>query len=579
MNIPRSEYPRPQFVRENWLNLNGEWDFSFDTDAFDQTIVVPYVYQTKLSGINTRETHNVVWYRKRFDLPQTMADKRILLHFGAVDYECDLWVNGCFILHHIGGHISFQADITHAIKAGSNEIRLCVKDELEDLEKPRGKQIWESESRSIFYTPSVGIWQTVWLEAVSHTYLSNVWLTPDLDQMAVKVQYEIEGVDATALKIDVSYKGTCMVSHTGAVYRNHGIVELVLDQQLLKSWNYQEELMWSPEHPNLFDVTFTLLQGDAVADTVASYFGMRKVSIDQGKFMLNNRPYYQKLLLDQGYWPDSLLTAPTDQDFVKDIELCKEMGFNGVRKHQKIEDPRFLYHADKMGFLVWGEIAAAYVYTRRYVERITDEWMAEIRRDYNHPSIVAWTPLNESWGVPTIKDNKAQQSHSAAMVYLTKSLDQTRPVISNDGWEHTATDLLTIHDYEYRKDVLLQRYSSKETILDSTPAGRMMYAGEWKHQGQPMLVTEFGGISYKKGDWEGWGYSSANSDEDFANRYYAVVSAMLESQTIQGFCYTQVTDVEQEINGLLTYDRKYKIDPAIIKAINNGQWKPEQPKA
>lgn len=579
MNIPRSEYPRPQFVRENWLNLNGEWDFSFDTDAFDQTIVVPYVYQTKLSGINTRETHNVVWYRKRFDLPQTMADKRILLHFGAVDYECDLWVNDCFILHHIGGHISFQADVTHAIVAGSNEIRLCVKDELEDLEKPRGKQIWESESRSIFYTPSVGIWQTVWLEAVSHTYLSNVWLTPDLDQMAVKVQYEIEGVDATALKIDVSYKGTCMVSHTGAVYRNHGIVELALDQQLLKSWNYQEELMWSPEHPNLFDVTFTLLQGDAVADTVASYFGMRKVSIDQGKFMLNNRPYYQKLLLDQGYWPDSLLTAPTDQDFVKDIELCKEMGFNGVRKHQKIEDPRFLYHADKMGFLVWGEIAAAYVYTRRYVERITDEWMAEIRRDYNHPSIVAWTPLNESWGVPTIKDNKAQQSHSAAMVYLTKSLDQTRPVISNDGWEHTATDLLTIHDYEYRKDVLLQRYSSKETILDSTPAGRMMYAGEWKHQGQPMLVTEFGGISYKKGDWEGWGYSSANSDEDFANRYYAVVSAMLESQTIQGFCYTQVTDVEQEINGLLTYDRKYKIDPAIIKAINNGQWKPEQPKA
>ena len=248
------------------------------------------------------------------------------------------------------------------------------------------------------------------------------------------------------------------------------------------------------------------------------------------------------------------------------------MGFNGVRKHQKIEDPRFLYHADKMGFLVWGELPAAYVYSRKYVKRITDEWIDAIFRDYNHPSIVAWTPINESWGVVEVANDLMQQYHTAAMVSIAKSLDRTRPVISNDGWEHTMTDLLTIHDYEGKKDVLLDRYKDLDTILDATPAGRMLYANGWTYNGEPILVTEFGGISYQKDEQEGWGYTSASSDEDFAKRYNAVISAMLESPLIQGFCYTQITDVEQEINGLLTYDREPKIDPAIIKAINEGRY-------
>ena len=573
MSIPRNEYPRPQFKRENWLCLNGEWDFSFDTDSFDQKIIVPYAHQTKLSGINIQEFHDIVWYKKVFELPQDMKGKNIILHFGAVDYYCQVWVNGTFILEHTGGHVGFEANITHALKDGENEIKLKVEDDASDLEMPRGKQFWEKTSRSIFYTRTTGIWQTVWLEPVEDTYLEKVWMTPDIDNMALDVQYEIAGRNSAELRMEVFFDGNLVTTYTVSDKRNEGKCSIGIDTQALLAWQPFEQTVWTPESPRLFDITFTVAVDSKVTDKVDSYFGMRKVSVENGKFLLNNRPYYQKLLLDQGYWEDSLLTAPTDEDFVTDIKLAKEMGFNGVRKHQKIEDPRFLYHADKMGFLVWGEIAAAYNYSKKYVKRITHEWIDEIFRDYNHPCIVAWTPLNESWGVTSIMVDEAQQAHSAAMVFLTKSLDKTRLVISNDGWEHTVTDLLTIHDYEGRKDILKERYKDLETILAAQPASRPMYANGWAYSGEPILMTEFGGISYKTGSWDGWGYTSANSDEDFAERLHAVISAMLESPLIQGYCYTQITDVEQEINGLLTYDRKAKIDLNIIKQINEGTWK------
>lgn len=573
-NLPRSEYPRPQFVRESWMNLNGEWDFSFDTDSFDRKITVPYAYQCKLSGIDIQDFHDHVWYRKCFTLPADMQGKKILLHFGAVDYFCRVWVNGTLVTEHTGGHISFEADITHALKEGENEIRLFVEDKADDLEMPRGKQFWEKTSKSIFYTRTTGIWQTVWLEAVADSYLSRVFITPDIDDLSVEFRYEIEAPEGCVLEADISFEGTHLRTDTVDIQRGHGAFTAHIDQQQLSVWAFYEQLIWTPENPRLFDVTFRLKKDGSCVDCVTSYFGMRKVSIEGGHFMLNNRTYYQKLLLDQGYWEDSLLTAPTDEDYVKDITLAKEMGFNGVRKHQKIEDPRFLYHADKLGFLVWGEIAASYVYSRRSVKRITDEWMDEIFRDYNHPSIVAWTPLNESWGVANIRIDKQMQSHSAAMVYLTKSLDQTRPVISNDGWEHTCTDLLTIHDYDYCKETMKQRYATVESAISSMHCQRPLIAEGWKYEGQPILVTEFGGISYRKSSQEGWGYSNATSDEDFARRYYDVVSALLESPVVEGFCYTQISDVEQEINGLLTYDRVPKIDPAIIRAINEGTWKP-----
>ncbi|HEX9025036.1 MAG TPA: glycoside hydrolase family 2 TIM barrel-domain containing protein [Clostridium sp.] len=586
-DIKRNEYPRPSFERKTWLNLNGEWDFEYDDNNlglknkwyenkdFSKKIIVPYVFQTELSGINEQEVHDIIWYSKDFDITEDLKDKRVMLHFGAVDYKADIWVNGIHLMNHEGGHVPFSVEITDVLKEKGNNIKVRVEDYTYDLEIPRGKQYWKEKSDGIFYTRTTGIWQTVWLEAVGESYLKSTFITPDLDNKKVLVEYELDGFsDNTYLEVEISLHDIEIVKDKIRIINGRGKREFWLDQNITVDWNHQESWAWSPENPVLFYVTFKVINNDSYVDEVKSYFGLRKVSIVSGKFMLNNRPYFQKLLLDQGYWEKSLLTAPTDEDFIKDIELSKAMGFNGVRKHQKIEDPRYLYWADKLGFIVWGEIASAYNYSRNYAARITKEWMEMIYRDYNHPCIVAWTPLNESWGVDCIMNNKNEQAHSASMYWLTKSLDQTRPVISNDGWDHTKSDLFTIHDYEWRKEVLEKRYSSLDNILNSMPSGRTLMAQGWEYEGQPIIVSEMGGISYKKSDWEGWGYSSASSDEDYAKRYYDVISPLLESPFVQGFVYTQITDVEQEINGLLTYGREPKIESEIIKAINEGKWKP-----
>lgn len=581
----RQEYPRPQFVRKQWLNLNGEWNFAFDDENiglknnwntnpnFDKVINVPFTYQCEMSGINIQDFHDVVWYSKKVVLPESYTEQSLLLHFGAVDYKSDIWVNGVHVCTHEGGHVPFSIDVTN-VMAKELDIVLRVEDPTNDLELPRGKQYWKERSESIFYTRTTGIWQTVWLEPVSKTNLSDVMLTPCLDTKKVKVEYEFEGcVNNTQLGVKISFKGVEIINDTLTVKNNRGKRDFWLDQEVTVDWNHQESWTWSPENPELFDITFTVIKNNEVIDTVESYFGLRKVEIVDGQFLLNNRPYFQRLILDQGYWEESLLTAPSDEAFIKDIRLTKEMGFNGVRKHQKIEDPRYLYWADKMGLLVWAEMANAYVYSRKYVARITTEWMDAMKRDYNHPSIVAWTPLNESWGVDCIMNNKEEQAHATAMYWLTKSLDQTRPVISNDGWEHTQTDLLTIHDYEFKKEVLTKRYETIESTIASKPAGRGLFAKGWAFEGQPIIVSEMGGISYQKSSWEGWGYSAAVSDEDFIERYYNVISPLIESPVVQGFCYTQITDVEQEINGLLTYAREPKVDLSIIREITLGTYK------
>ncbi len=569
--IPRNEYPRPQFVRKNWVNLNGEWEFSFDTDSFDKSILVPYAYQAELSGINVQEFHDIVWYRRKFSLPGEMSGKRILLHFGAVDYICRIYVNGKMVMEHTGGHISFTADITEFIKEGENELKLWVQDCAADMEMARGKQYWEERSSGIFYTRTTGIWQTVWLEAVNSSHLKEVYLTSDLPHMSLDVAYDITSWENTQLMIKIFLEGREITSETVVPVNHMGNVSLKIEAD----GKNKEELYWSPEQPVLFDIAFTLLKEGTVADEVTSYFGIRSIVIENGTILLNHRPYFQKLLLDQGYWRKSLLTAPTDEDFILDICLTKEMGFNGVRKHQKIEDPRYLYHADRMGLLVWGEIASAQAYSRTYVKRITNEWMEEINRDYNHPCIIVWTPLNESWGVPTIVSESDTQAHSAAMIYIAKSLDRTRLVIGNDGWAHTCSDLITIHDYESDTNILKKHYRDVESALAVRPNDIPIMAQGWSYQGQPILVSEYGGISYQKDEQQGWGYTNASSDEEFALRYYNVTNPLLKAGALQGFCYTQLTDVEQEINGLLTYDRIPKIDTAIIKAINDDKWKPE----
>lgn len=571
--IPRSEHPRPDFERGNWMCLNGEWDFSLDEKKFDRTIIVPFAFETELSGIGDKEFHKMVWYRKTFKLPERMKAKRVILHFGAVDYACDLWVNGTYIREHKGGQTSFSADITEAVAADDeNVIELKVFDDYEDMEMPRGKQFWEQESRGIFYTRTTGIWQSVWIEAVEPLYLESCYITPEFDDKCVCFEYRLSRSGASAVEFSIAFEGKFAACVSAVPNGKKGMVKVQLDQTGLKSWNFEEELAWTPETPRLFDVEIRTYDEKGVTDLVRTYFGMRKVSIDNGKFMLNNREYYQKLVLDQGYWEESLLTAPSDEAFIKDIELTKAMGFNGVRKHQKVEDPRYLYHADRLGLLVWGELGSAYLYSREYAGRMYTEWIEAVKRDYNHPCIVAWTPLNESWGVQEIKADKYQQAHCNALVYMIKSVDTSRVVIDNDGWEHTCGDLLTIHDYTASGKVLKKHFESLEAVLSLCPGRRSLFADGWSYQGQPVLLTEFGGVRYVPGTEvkHSWGYCDASSAEEFADKYAEIMKAVHESPVIQGYCYTQLTDVEAEENGLLTYQRGLKMPLEKIRAINEG---------
>ena len=574
MKLPRSEYPRPDFRRDNWLCLNGQWDFSIGEKTFDGKIIVPYACETRLSGIEDKGFHKTVWYRKSFVLPETMEGKRILLHFGAVDYRCDLWVNGCYIRSHVGGHTAFEGDITEVAVPGAEvTIELKVEDDYADLEMPRGKQFWELQSRSIFYSRTTGIWQTVWVEAVDPLYLQSCRITPEFDRREVRFEYALSQV-AKSIAFAISFRGVEAVNLSLSPKSRKGAVTVQLDQTGLQAWNFQEELAWTPETPNLFDVRITVYGENGITDTVDTYFGMRKVSIENGRFLLNNREYYQKLVLDQGYWEPSLLTAPTDEDFIRDIELTKAMGFNGVRKHQKVEDPRYLYHADRLGLLVWGEFSAAYIYSREYAHRMYSEWMEVLDRDYNHPCIVAWTPLNESWGVPEIRTDKFQQAHCNALIHMTKSMDTSRVVIDNDGWEHTCGDLLTIHDYASSGSVLRAHFATLDAILDLTPAERALFADGYGYQGQPILVTEFGGVKYApESDLaRSWGYCVENDLDAYTKKFAELTKALQDSPLIQGYCYTQLTDVENEENGLLTYSRGIKIPLETIRRINEGTW-------
>ena len=576
MQTPRPEYPRPQYERADWLNLNGEWRFAFDDDdrglgerwfegnRLNQRIVVPFAYQAKLSGIHQTDFHDIVWYERQFELPASWEGQQVLLHFGAVDYRAQVWVNGLYVTEHEGGHVPFQANITHALKPGSNRVTVRAEDVSSDLEQPRGKQYWERESAAIFYTRTTGIWQTVWLEPVADTYLDRVQITPDIDRGEVRFQFEISGF-APDIEIDVqvSFDGAPVASVTHVPDAARSLATLTLGSP-------DAIRLWSPEDPALYDVSLRVRRGQTPLDEIASYFGMRKMSVADGQVMLNNQPYTMRLVLDQGYHPDGLLTFPSDEAIRTDAELTKAMGFNGARKHQKVEEPRYLYWADRLGLLVWGEMANAYRYSEKAVKRITQEWQEAIARDFNHPSIVAWVPINESWGVPSLTEDTRQIDHLLALYHLVRSIDPTRLVISNDGWEHARTDLLTIHDYEGDGEVLRERYASLESTLAARPAKRDLYVRGHAYGGEPILVTEFGGIGYQKDAQEGWGYTTATDDDDFLKRYEAVVSAVLASPVVQGFCYTQFSDVEQEINGLLTYDRQPKVDLDRIAAITSA---------
>ncbi|HHX79495.1 MAG TPA: glycoside hydrolase family 2 [Acholeplasmataceae bacterium] len=584
----RSEYPRPNFVRDNWQNLNGTWDFAFDDNnvghkekwyknpCFDLKIEVPFAFQSKLSKINVQEFHDRVWYRRKFKVNKKSADNRIILHIGACDYESEVYINGELVKTHIGGHSSFKVDITDYLNYEEEEIVIFAYDNSTDEFIPRGKQYWKEKNESIYYTRTTGLWQTVWLEEVNEIHVNKVKMTSDIDTGLLYVDLNLSKEADVKLGVKVFDKDELIANN---LYSLNGInTKFVLDifqNKIMNTVTHHRGKTWSPENPYLFDIEFTLYQNEEVIDKVKSYFGMRKIHVQEGVVYLNNRPYYQKLILDQGYYEDGLLTAPTDQDLINDILLAKEMGFNGCRKHQVVSDPRFLYHADRLGFLVWGEMANCANFSTDYIGNFINEWEEVIQRDYNHPSIVCWVPLNESWGTPNIDINSLEQHLSLTLYNLTKSIDKTRLVVSNDGWEHTVSDLCTIHNYNHggpnestKHQVYAEALQNKENILSYMPAGRNIYAGSFKYRGEPILLTEFGGITFDN-SINGWGYSSVKDEATFLKEYERLINAIKASDCIVGFCYTQLTDVFQEKNGLLTFDRKFKADPKEIKKIND----------
>ncbi|MCL1986787.1 MAG: glycoside hydrolase family 2, partial [Firmicutes bacterium] len=420
MEILREEYPRPQFVRANWLNLNGEWSFAFDDQNIglkerwfenfanaknSQKINVPFAFQTPLSGINDKTFHDYCWYAKNFTVPDN--NQQVILHFGAVDYFANVYINGHLVGSHEGGHTAFSFNITPYLN-GSNSFTnptetlvVQVYDPSTDETIPRGKQFWQEESSGIWYSRTTGIWQTVWLEWVDTTHITSLKFTPDVDNGDISIEFEVAGNFANkTIEFDITFNGETVAKQTLHLVASYTKSTVNLfSQKIFRTLMHDNGWTWSPDNPNLFDVKLRLLDGLKLLDSVTSYFGMRKIHTQNGMIYLNNRPFYQKLVLDQGYWEQGLLTAPSDDAFKQDIILAKEMGFNGARKHQKVEDPRYLYWADKLGFLVWGECAAAPIFSNKAVARLTREWLEIIERDYNHPCIVAWVPINESWGV------------------------------------------------------------------------------------------------------------------------------------------------------------------------------------
>lgn len=574
-------YPRPQLRRDNWHDLNGVWDFDFD-DAdrglvddwlaadheFGRRITVPFPPESQASGIGDPTYHPVVWYRRELDLAPPAEDELILIHFGAVDYAAAVYLDGELVGEHEGGMTPFSVDATRQLRRpGPHRLTVRAHDDPQDVAQPRGKQDWRTETHGIFYQRTTGIWQQVWAERVGVDHLASLAWSADLDAETVTAEIDLAGSTQdrdgdVSLRVRLSHEGAQLADQTVSVDGGRTLVRVHLPQLAMPQ--ERERLQWSPERPRLIDAELILSVDGRETDRVRSYLGLRSVGIRDGRFWLNGRPYFSRLILEQGYWPTSHLVAPSPEALVDEVRLIKELGFNGARIHQKVEDPRFLYWCDRLGLLVWGEMANAFVYTERATHRLTREWLDVVHRDRSHPCIVAWVPLNESWGVPGIVDDPAQQNFASALYYLTKALDPSRPVISNDGWEHTESDIWSIHDYNPDADSITARYGTPEalqrTLTDRAPNRRRVLLGEREYRGQPIMITEFGGLSYAPAKGERWfGYATVTSAEEFLARFEGLITAITDLEDVAGFCYTQLTDTMQETNGLLTEDRTPKL--------------------
>lgn len=561
MTIPRSEHPDPQFQRKDWLNLNGEWDFEFDfgnsglragvleKDEWSRKINVPFCPESKLSGIEYTDFIAAVWYRRSVTVTEAQLEGRVLIHFGAVDYETYLYVNGEEAGYHKGGYTSFTFDITEFLTAGENVIAVNARDDVRDPLVPRGKQSELYNSHGCDYTRTTGIWQTVWLEFVPKAYVKSFKLFPDTVNATLGVSAVVEGEGA--FKAEAFYDGRLVGSFekTAAGFVS-GDIKL------------SETHLWEVGCGRLYDLKITF-----GGDEISSYFGLRDIRIDGYKVLINGKSVFQRLVLDQGFYADGIYTAPSDEALEKDIRLSLAVGFNGARLHQKVFEPRFLYHCDRLGYIVWGEFGNwGLDYSRDgALEAMLPQWCESVARDFNHPAIVGWCPFNETWD----RDGRKQNDELLRIVYrVTKQLDETRPCIDTSGNFHVETDIFDVHDYEQKVEIFKGNYDRlmTEGVLFEHFPDRQEYDGK-----KPAFVSEYGGIQWSLGSrGDAWGYGNApKSEQEFIDRYKGLTDALLDNERMFGFCYTQLYDIEQEQNGLYYYDRSPKFDPELFRRINS----------
>ncbi|RWZ58549.1 glycoside hydrolase family 2 [Halobacillus fulvus] len=578
-----NEYPRPQFRRSDWIDLNGTWAFQFDDANLGEkegwyeggqltdTIQVPYVYQSEKSEVNKSEAHSIVWYERAFGWGET--GNVLYLHFEASDYVTKVWVNGQFAGDHEGGHTPFRFRIDPYLLTGDNTITVRVED-TNSVEQPIGKQSWKSDNFLCWYTRTTGIWQPVWMEEVAPVHLDDVKMTPNVENSTLRVQAEVTGhTEPVYVEADVFFKGEWITTSGVWMKAHQRTAELNLDVQSDDA-DFRV-FYWTPDTPNLYDIRFTVKNKEEIFDQVDSYFGMRSIEAKGDRILLNRESFYQKLLLDQGYYPGSLMTATYEQ-MEADLEKVKEMGFNGVRRHQTIADRRYMYLCDTLGLVMWAEMPSSFLFSDQSMIRMMNESREMIAKHYNHPSVIIYTLMNESWGINEVYHSKEQQHFVNALYHQAKAFDPTRLIVGNDGWEHTLTDILTIHDYNSDADSMRETYKDYEELVNGSPSKtsrKQNYAEGYKYRGEPVIISEYGGIAYSSFEKEeNWGYGTRpKSPEEVLARLKKLTDVIVETSNIQGFCYTQLTDVEQEVNGLLDHDHEYKFDPVKVREIMNQQ--------
>ena len=598
--IYRNEYPRPQFARNDWVCLNGEWEFEIDQGDsglergllkrnLNEKINIPFCPESKLSGINQKDYLNTVWYRRELSIPSEWKGKNILLHFQAVDYDATVWINEIEVGRHRGGFSPFSIDITESIRAGESKALVVRARDRDDFPQPRGKQTRSYEGHGALYGRTTGIWQTVWMEPVPLTQLKRPRITPDLASKSFLIEQGITNSrPGTILQITLSdSKGEITTESVKSDMNFTPLISIKIPDDRLK--------LWEPGDPNLYDLAIKLVdEKGEVIDSATSYAGMRNITISGKSVRINGETVFQRLVLDQGYYPDGLMTAPSDEALSNDIKLSLDAGFNGARLHQKVFEERFLYHADRLGYIVWGEFGDwgagsldALPHHQKFSPSYITEWLEVIERDYSHPCIVGWCPLNETW--QPITDNISELDDITRGMYLaTKAMDQTRPVLDTSGYSHRVidTDIYDSHDYEQNHEKfrenqkgLAENNPYKNSwdqnlsfrYLEKDAWGRKIF-NEWSldYQGQPYFVSEFGGIwwSSDQEHSQSWGYGERpKSIEEFYDRFEKLCKVLLENQNMFGYCYTQLTDIDQEENGLYKYDRSAKFDVERIRNI------------